>query len=207
MTTFREYVAATRNAGQAMSRPVPMPAGARQIQGERAGFASRFIGAFIDFLLIFLIVLGTAAVLWMLSFIVNPVTASTPDIGSEADRIPSVLALVLYGYFLNWIYWSICWATSGRTVGNLIMGIRVVNIHGNRLGIWLAMVRSAFCTLLPIGLAWVIVSHTNRSIQDAALRTSVIYDWVIGLPTLSELFRRAHTIPTPAPAWSDSADQ
>jgi hypothetical protein len=29
----------------------------------------------------------------------------------------------------------------------------------------------------PIGLLWVAVSRENRSAQDLALRTSVIYDW------------------------------
>jgi hypothetical protein len=31
--------------------------------------------------------------------------------------------------------------------------------------------------VLPIGLYWAVLSPTNRSIQDAVLRTSVIYDW------------------------------
>ncbi len=42
--------------------------------------------------------------------------------------------------------------------------------------------RSAFCTVFPFGLLWVIPSGANRSVQDVVLRTSVIYDWVISIP-------------------------
>lgn len=194
VTTFREYLANTKNADAAMSRPTPMPPGARQIQGDRAGFISRAVAAIIDVMLVFGVVLGTIAVLWMLSFLINPVTSTGPNTENGVQRLPSVLVMVIYGYALNWLYWTICWATSGRTVGNLIMGIRVINIHGNRLGWLLAAVRSLFCTFFPIGLLWVVVSKTNRSIQDSVLRTSVIYDWVVGLPNLSEIFRRAKVV-------------
>lgn len=205
MTTFREYLAATQNADEALSRPIPMPAGARQIQGERAGFASRFIAAFIDFLVIFGVVLGTVAVLWMLSFVINPVTVTSPDTTEGARRVPPIVIMVLYGYFLNWIYWTVCWATSGRTIGNLIMGIRVINRHGNRLNWFWAAVRSFFCTMVPIGLAWAIISRSNRSVQDVVMRTSVIYDWVVGLPNLSEIFRKARSLPRTQSSKQESA--
>jgi uncharacterized RDD family membrane protein YckC len=104
--------------------------------------------------------------------------------------------MVLYGYWLNWAYWTIGWATSGRTIGNLIMGLRVVNFQG-RHPRWIgAALRSAFCTVFPFGLLWVIPSGANRSVQDVVLRTSVVYDWVISIPG----FRK------PAPAVPASLD-
>ena len=96
----------------------------------------------------------TAAALWMLSFIIDPATAAI-DSGS---RVPALLYMVAYGYFLNWAYWTVCWALSGRTIGNLIMGIRVVNRKGERLGWGVAALRSAFCAFFPIGLLWVVLS-------------------------------------------------
>jgi uncharacterized RDD family membrane protein YckC len=65
------------------------------------------------------------------------------------------------------------------------MGVRVVSRKGERIGWGGAAVRSAFCAVFPFGLLWVIVSGANRSVQDVVLRTSVIYDWVIGIPGLS----------------------
>jgi len=183
MTTFREY-RETMAGGAAPTYQLPkLPSDALEFQGERAGFVTRAVAAGIDVLLVFLTVLGTIAVLWMLSFIVDPVTSSSPETG-QGQRIPSALAMVLYGYALNVVYWTVGWATGGRTIGNLIMGVRVVNFRGGRVR-WIgAFIRALFCTLFPIGLLWVIISGANRSVQDVVLRTSVIYDWVVGIPGL-----------------------
>jgi uncharacterized RDD family membrane protein YckC len=195
MVSFREY----REAGDRPATAVEaihadniLPSTAKVFQGDRAGFVSRLIACSIDVLLIFIVVLGTTAVLWMLSFIVNPATPDTIEVGS---RVPDVWALVLYGYLLNWLYWTVCWAASGRTVGNLVMGLRVVNRHGRRLGWGAAAVRSAFCTFFVFGLLWVIVSRANRSVQDVVMRTSVVYDWVVGLPTLARVLGRQAYVP------------
>lgn len=200
MVSFREY----REAGDRPATAVEaihadniLPSTAKAFQGQRAGFVSRAIAASIDVLLIFIVVLGTAAVMWMLSFIINPTTSTSTATGS---RLPALWVFVLYGYALNWLYWTVCWGASGRTIGNLVMGLRVVNRHGKRLGWGAAAVRSLFCTLFAIGLLWVIVSRANRSVQDVALRTSVIYDWVVGLPTLARVLgREAYVAERPAP--------
>jgi uncharacterized RDD family membrane protein YckC len=194
VTSFREYREAM-STGMAPDHQVPnVPSDVVDYQGTRAGFVSRAVAACIDVLLVFLVVLGTIAVLWALSFILG---SNSPDAGgAEVDRIPGAAAMVLYGYWLNWAYWTIGWATSGRTIGNLIMGLRVVNFQG-RHPRWIgAALRSAFCTVFPFGLLWVIPSGANRSVQDVVLRTSVVYDWVISIPG----FRK------PAPAVPASLD-
>jgi uncharacterized RDD family membrane protein YckC len=181
MTSFREYRAAM-DAGAVPQHEVPsLPKEAIDFQGERAGFVSRLIAVCVDVLLIFLIVLGTIAVLWMLSYIVDPTSSGSLISGSE-DRVPKTLVMVAYGYFLNWVYWTVCWATSGRTLGNLLMGLRVVNYRGTHQRWGGALLRSTFCMVFPFGLLWVIFSRANRSLQDTVLRTSVIYDWVVRIP-------------------------
>ena len=37
--------------------------------------------------------------------------------------------------------------------------------------------RAVFVVLVPIGIAWVLVSRDNRSLQDLVLGTRVVYDW------------------------------
>ena len=69
------------------------------------------------------------------------------------------------------------WSISGRTYGDVVMGLRVVNFRGHRLHVVGALVRAVACAAFPIGLLWVAVSRENRSVQDMVLRTSVIYDW------------------------------
>jgi len=192
MATFREYREALAK-GEVPDRTVPvLPSDAIAYQGERAGFVSRAIAASIDVILVFLVVLGTVGVLWMISFIIDPMTPNTP-LTPNTDRLPPTWAMMVYGYLLNLGYWTLGWATGGRTIGNLIMGVRVVNFKGDRVRWFGAFVRALFCTFFPIGLLWVIVSGQNRSVQDLVLRTNVIYDWIIGIPGLTS----KPTIPRP----------
>lgn len=183
MTSFREY----RMAMAAGSEPVhdvpTLPSDAIAFQGHRAGFVSRAIAASIDVFIVVLLVLGTAGVWWVVSVIFDPMSPTTPTT-PPSDRLPDLGFFIFYGYCLNVLYWTIGWATGGRTIGNLIMGLRVVNHRGERMRWWGAFVRAAFCTIFIPGLFWVIISGANRSVQDVVLRTSVIYDWVIGIPGL-----------------------
>src|SRR5215213_7914617 len=97
-----------------------------------------------------------------------------------AAALDAVVTLLLLcgGYLgLEVLYLTVCWATTGRTYGNHLMALRVVGRHGLRLHLVAAFVRAVAYALFPIGLAWVAVSRTNRSLQDIVLRTSVIYDW------------------------------
>jgi len=186
MTTFREYRDHEQGDGPVVPPTTALPKAARAFQGDRAGLVSRTIAAGIDVTLVFIVVLGTIAVLWMLSFILDP---TSPGFQVEGR----VLYFVLYGYALNWLYWTVCWATSGRTLGNLIMGLRVINYKGVHMRWGGAALRSLFCTTFPIGLLWVLVSGANRSIQDVVLRTSVTYDWVVGMPNLAGMLTKKPT--------------
>lgn len=190
MTTFREYRAAAESSVPADHQAPKLPSDALAFQGERAGFVSRVVAAGIDVVLVFLFVLGTMAVLWMLSFIIDPMSPTTPTTPAP-DRLPEVATMIVYGYCLNVLYWTVGWATGGRTVGNLIMGLRVVNRRGERVRWGGAFLRALFCTVFVPGLLWVIVSGANRSVQDVVMRTSVIYDWVIGIPGLNRKPRAA----------------
>lgn len=190
MTSFRAYREAQAE-GRLPDRDLPaLPTDAIGFQGERAGLVSRAVAAGIDVALVFVAVLITVLVIWMLSFIINPtdadVATSLQQAAARTDRTPSVLSMVLFGYAVNVLYWTAFWALSGRTIGNLIMGLRVVNRKGEHPGWVLSFIRALFCTVFPVGLLWVAISRRNRSIQDLVLRTSVIYDWVVGIPWLTK---------------------
>lgn len=193
MTSFREYQEEMRE-GTTPDRNLPaLPSYAVRFQGDRAGFISRSVAAGIDVALIFGVVLGTIAVIWMISFILEPIQ-NTTDTDTGQSRIPAAAAMILYGYVLNVLYWTVFWAVSGRTIGNLVMGLRVVNRKGEHLGWAGAFVRALFCTFFPVGLAWAIISGANRSVQDVVLRTSVIHDWVVGIPGLNRPVVRSDTV-------------
>lgn len=171
MTSFSEYQARL-NAGEPIAREVAVPREARPYQGHRAGFFTRIIAAIID-------VLAVAAVVVLLNLsiaFVRMLVSAASNI-----EIPKFGFSVSLGTFLLWLGWTAGWATTGRSLGMHIMGIRVVNHVGVRLGWGLSALRSIFCVAFPIGLIWVIVSPANRSVQDLVLRSSVVYDWVVTL--------------------------
>ena len=75
------------------------------------------------------------------------------------------------------VYLTASWATTGRSYGASLLGLRVLTF-GRRIPGWpLAFVRAVFCVLFPVGLFWVVFSPARRSIQDVVLRTVVVYDW------------------------------
>ncbi|HEX7535960.1 MAG TPA: RDD family protein [Dermatophilaceae bacterium] len=163
-----------------------VPAEARPFQGQRAGIVTRTVANVVDFSLVVGVIAGGYAAWAAVTFLINPTRFSFPE--------PSFLLLLLCYGVLLFVYLMVSWATTGRTYGDHLLGLRVVNFRGERMRWAGAVVRSAFCVVLPIGLYWAVLSPKNRSVQDAVLRTSVIYDWTIG--------RRAASPITPPAAGS-----
>jgi len=154
--------------------PLPTPAvhvpeAAREFQGQRAGIVSRVLANTVDFLLLVGVMLGGYVGWSALRFLIDPATFTFPQVKPAV-----VLAL---GGFLLVLYFWISWATTGRTMGNKLMGLRVVSYRGRLMRGSGALLRAMFCVAFPIGLFWAVISGQNRSVQDVAVRTSVIYDW------------------------------
>ena len=102
----------------------------------------------------------------------------------EATGLP----LLVIGYFTMWIYWTWSWSTGGRSLGNILMGLRVQTNRGGSLGLGLAALRSLFSVVFALGLVWSIFSRKNRSIQDIVLGTEVVFDWAPLLPKVDMTF-------------------
>jgi len=146
-----------------------LPEEARSFQGDRAGIVTRAIANTVDITVVALFALLGYGGWLTIRFLANPpgFTVTTPSF---------LAALIVVGVLL-FFYFTFSWATTGRTYGDHVMGLRVVNFRGDRVHWAGAIVRSALCTLFPIALLWVIVSSENRSVQDVILRTSCIHDW------------------------------
>jgi uncharacterized RDD family membrane protein YckC len=149
-----------------------IPEEARAFQGERAGIVTRTVANLVDALVAATIVgssyLGVAA----FQFLLSPTSFTFPDFAWG-------LAILATGFVLGFIFW-VAWASTGRTFGGHLMGLRVVNFRGSKLHWTGSLLRAGFCVLFPIGLFWAVVSRQNRSVQDTVMRTSVIYDWARG---------------------------
>lgn len=171
MTTFSQWM---RGEGKdATASDLALPDAARAFQGDRAGFATRLTACIIDLALVAAVMFG----IWFAISVVQLIFSPGVDINP-----PRLGQLVVWGYLLALVYWTGAWATSGRSLGAWFMGVRVVNRKGNKVSWPMSFVRSAFCVTFPIGLAWAIFSKRNRSLQDIALRTIVIYDWYVSRP-------------------------
>lgn len=170
MTTFSQW---RHGEGSHNAADYSIPEDARGFQGERAGFATRFVASVIDVALVALVMMGIWLGIEILQLIFTP--------GVEVDP-PRAATLVVWGYFLATIYWTVAWATSGRSLGAWVMGVRVVSRKGHRLSWPVSLARAAFSVGFPVGLLWALVSKRNRSVQDVVLRTIVIYDWSLRAP-------------------------
>lgn len=167
MATFREFIAAGKPRGS-LDDDGYIPAEARPAQGQRAGLFTRAIAAIVDIAAVALVIGASWVGLFLLLWAIQP---------TERPVMPSGGWFLLAGVIVLWLAWTIAYATNGRTLGNWAMGIRLVN-HAGRAMRWpTAALRALLNIAFPVGLLWVIPSAQNRSIQDVAFRTSVIYAW------------------------------
>lgn len=150
----------------------PIPPAARPLQGLRAGVVSRTLAGGIDYAAVIATTAGTYAAIVVLRFLVDP---------RSYNNLPTapgyVWLLVGFGYMV--LYLWVSFATTGRTIGDRVMGLRVVGRKGRRLHWFVALLRAGFCAVFPAGLFWSAISRENRSVQDLVLRTSVIHHWPV----------------------------
>ena len=169
-----------------MTRPMRSPR-AKALQGRRAGFVSRLAADTLDFAVVW--ALGLAA-LWfagMVRFLVTGPPLRVPVLPVWLNTV--VGAAIAVGYLTE------AWASTGRTVGKQVAGLRVLDRSGRRLRLGRALVRAVLYVVFPAGLLWVLVSRRNASVWDNLLGTAVIYDWS---------YRRADESPLSGDAGSPS---
>lgn len=173
MLTFSEWVAAGRPQTSSLSDKGYVPESARPSQGQRAGLFTRGLAAGIDVAATIAFMIGVWCVIRIILWAVRPL---------DPHPMPAAWWFFLVGVLLLWLSWTVAYATNGRALGHLIMGIRVVSRKGASMSWPAAALRSILNMVFPIGLLWVIPSAQNRSVQDVILRSSVIYAWALRMP-------------------------
>jgi uncharacterized RDD family membrane protein YckC len=149
--------------------PSALPREARPYQGRRAGVVSRLVASAIDGLVVAVFLAAGYVAFAVALFLIDPRHFTFPD--------TSLFLSLAAGFAVLVAYLTVTWSISGRSYGDLVMGLRVVNHRGQKLRVLGAAARALTCAVFPIGLVWCAVNPENRSIQDVLLRTSVIYDW------------------------------
>ena len=142
----------------------------REVQGQPAGIVSRGFAAVIDLGVTLgatlLAHLGYSAI----AFVTRPRTFQWPN--------PGTLALGAVWWATLVIYLTFTWSASGRSLGDQVMGLRVVVVGEGRLRGGRALLRALICAVFPIGLLWCAVDRRRRALQDLIMRTRVVYDWI-----------------------------
>jgi len=147
-----------------------VPLEARPYQGTTAGIATRTVANTIDGVVVGVALVGAWLGVVAVKFILSPRDFQAPT-------APVFWCVAGYLYLLV-VYLTAAWWISGRTIGDHVMGIRVVTGKRRRLRFLRAWARALLCAFFPIGLVWGVGSPQRRSVQDVMLRTKVIYDWL-----------------------------
>jgi len=94
-----------------------------------------------------------------------------------SHSLASLDATVVWAF----LYLTLQWGLSGRTIGMAVLGIRVVDVEGRAIHLHAAALRALVLpfsiALAPIGLAGIVVRSDRRALHDLCAKTCVVYHW------------------------------
>jgi uncharacterized RDD family membrane protein YckC len=158
----------------------------RNLEGQYAGFLSRAVGLILDYAIVSAVVIGTG-LLTMLLFSSFSIDLNTCSGGTAFTSISDLACsagrgfLVLFTLVFGPLYYLVFWMLTGQTVGQRVMGLRVVRLNGRRLGFLSSLLRCIGYQLciatVGIGFLWVLIDNRRMGWHDKLARTCVIYAW------------------------------
>jgi uncharacterized RDD family membrane protein YckC len=139
------------------------------LEGHRAGFASRAIAFTVDFLIV---IAGYPAMLWGIGLTRGLLQFEAP---SYPDLPTAVSALLSATWTIG--YFALAWTVVGRTVGQAVLGLRVVRRSQPALGIMRALARAwlMMLTVFLVGPLWLFFSRSRLALHDRLTGTQVVY--------------------------------
>lgn len=142
-----------------------------ELQGRRAGFVTRAIAYSIDAVIV---IMGVPAVLYGIAIVQGLLRLETPSYPPDIPDWVTASISVLWPF---WYFVGLWWAT-GRTIGAVVMGIRVVGRGQEHVGIVRATIRwwVMVLTLFVVGEVWLLFAKSRLALHDRAARTQVVYD-------------------------------
>ncbi|MFN2136803.1 MAG: RDD family protein [Candidatus Promineifilaceae bacterium] len=158
------------------------------LQGQYAGFASRFSALMIDLLLVLavsVIVGFTISLILQFFRLDNALSNLLDNLSQHSDFLGQLIrgltALGSFSFFFFIYYVTFHTAAAGMTIGKALMGVRVVRMNGQPL-ILTRCIRRYFAFILAalpffLGLLWVLVDDRRQGWHDKLSDTCVIYDW------------------------------
>jgi len=144
----------------------------REVTGHYAGPVGRTLGFAVDMAVVTLVYTGASATFDWLARILFDQTA--------VGRLPGWLSALFLGTWL-FVYFFGCLAVAGRTIGQALVGLRVVARDGSTLRPWPALLRTVCMPVsfafFGLGLVGVVVGRERRALHDVAGRSVVVVDF------------------------------
>lgn len=193
--------------------------------GQYAGFVTRAGGLIVDILIVIIIVfVANLAIVLPLEFFLNLDLASCPPVNlgnalfswTMLCHVANYLRLAVSALTTP-VYFALFWNLGGQTIGQYVMGVRVVRLDGKKMTFLRALVRFvgyiASFLALGLGFLWVLVDDRRQGFADKMAKTVVLYSWEARqneflLDRMKRLFKRgklaqktppARPAPIPAP--------
>lgn len=147
--------------------------GRGQVTGHYAGGVSRLAAFALDILIVWgVFILSIAGV----AFVIGLFFAFDLE-ASLKQSVIGVILLALWALLYFWVAWSL----AGRTMGQGLIGLRVVTRDGEPLsGVQAALRTLVFPVsflILFLGFLGIFISPERRALHDAAAGSVVVYDW------------------------------
>ena len=143
------------------------------LQGDYCGLVSRLVAFALDLVISSLLfTIALAAINFTIGIVIGH---------SVHWSRSSSLAIAIISVAWLFVYFSYSWATTGKTPGMVVLGIRIVRADGAHAEPWRAVVRTL---ILPISVALFFVSlplvllqRAHQAPHDLVAGTAVVYAW------------------------------
>ena len=129
-----------------------------------AGFWKRFAAAWIDYLVIY-----TVMSIWGVLYAIYVIFPIMMEYDGAYDYVDANVDALIFGTVvwlaITWTYFAVFEASRKQaTLGKLAVGIKVTDLHGNRIGFGKASGRyfGKFISATIIGIGYVMVAFTKR---------------------------------------------
>lgn len=133
-----------------------------------AGVVSRGVAFVVDAVVVVTLAGVTVTIVAMVGVALGVEVRRVADgLATVATVAPPVL-LALYLWLFS--------ALAGRSVGQALLGLRVVRTDGRAVSWVAALVRSLVLVVLPVGVLWSVVDARHQGLHDKAAGTVVRYD-------------------------------
>lgn len=161
-------------AAMTTTTPVIAPSQVAASPIRYGGFWIRFVAAVIDGIIVQAVVMPVALVLGLAAGIAG----SAVNTAGQGLHLTSIFIAAAFGLFSSWLYEAMMESSSRQaTLGKMIFGMKVTDLHGNRISFAQATARhfSKYLSAMIMMLGYIMAGFTaqKRALHDMIAGTVV----------------------------------